>query len=57
MWRFHLEIQQFSNINKIDESVNVPKFEHFFWKYEDYENQSATTKTVHSKNAYNYLRF
>jgi len=52
-----LEIQQLCNINKTKESVNVPKFEYFRKKYKDYENQSATTKIRHSKNAYKHLRF
>ena len=39
-------------INKINDLMNAAKFEYFLKKYQDYENQSTTTKRGHSKNAY-----
>ena len=51
-----MEIQQFRNIDKFNKSVVVAKFDHFLQKYEDYENQSTTTKKGHYQNAYNYYR-
>ena len=36
--------------------MDAPEFEYFLKKYEDYENKMETTKSGHSKNAYDYWR-
>ena len=45
------------DIDKINESANVPKFEYLIGNMKDYENPIGTTKKGDSKNAYNYYRF
>jgi len=44
-------------MDKINESVNLPKFEYFLKKYNDYENDVVPPKRGQSKNANNYSGF
>ena len=51
MLTFPLEIQQFWDIDEIDESMNAPKFEYFLGNIKGYEHRSDQPKIMHSKNA------
>ena len=57
MCGFPLEIQQLWNVCKINESMNVAKFEYNLGNMKDYEKQLKTAKKGNSEKAYIYCRF
>ena len=54
MLTFPLEIQQFWDLDEIDESMNAPKFEYFLGYIKGYENRSDQPKIRDSKKSYIY---
>ena len=51
------KLQQFWDLEEIDESMNAPKFEYFLGNIKGYENRSDQPKIRNSKKAYFYLCF